>query len=347
MAVTFVRFWAFASSALAIFLIIVAIDAVRTYRRLSHIPGPKFAAFSRLWILRGHISGRFYTILAEANQTYGPLVRIGPNHLLSGDPEVWRRMCGVRSPYRRGDWYNAMRFKPRSDNVVSTRLEERHDELKRKMAAGYSGKENHGLEQSIDARVQDFVNLVNRKYISTDKELKRMDFGQVAQFFTLDVISDLAFGQPFGDLVDDEDKFDYIKTGEENVPVLMFLTALPGVHKFMENSYIMNLVAPSVQDKTGLGRIIGIARQKVMERFGPDKKDNWDMLGSFVRHGLTQEEAESETVLQMYVRPSTPYFFIFAELNLQNCWFRYDCDRNPQYHAIFDHQSRCFIPAPF
>jgi hypothetical protein len=39
----------------------------------------------------------------------------------------------------------------------------------------------------------------------------------------------------------------------------------------------------------------------VRERFGPNKKEAADMLGSFVRHGLTQEEAESETVLQMQV----------------------------------------------
>jgi hypothetical protein len=224
-AVAYVQIWAFASYALAVVLIIALIDAVRTYRRLSHIPGPKSAAFSRLWILLGLISGRFHAILGEANQTNGPLVRIGPNHLFVGDPEVWRRTCGARSPYRRGDWYNTMQFKPRSDNALSTRFEECYDELKRKMAAKYSGKENHGLEQCIDARVPDFINLVDRKYISTDKELKWMDFGQIAQFFTLDVISDLAFGKPFGDVADDEDKFEYIKTGEENVLVLMFLTA--------------------------------------------------------------------------------------------------------------------------
>jgi hypothetical protein len=42
-----------------------------------------------------------------------------------------------------------------------------------------------------------------------------------------------------------------------------------------------------------------IAKKVTAERFGPDKKVRKDMLGSFVAHGLTQKEAESEILLQM------------------------------------------------
>lgn len=41
----------------------------------------------------------------------------------------------------------------------------------------------------------------------------------------------------------------------------------------------------------------------VGERFGPNKKEQMDMLGSFIRHGLTHEEAESESLMQMYDFP--------------------------------------------
>ena len=37
----------------------------------------------------------------------------------------------------------------------------------------------------------------------------------------------------------------------------------------------------------------------VAERFSSDGKAPKDMLGSFISHGLTQEEAESESLLQM------------------------------------------------
>ncbi len=42
-----------------------------------------------------------------------------------------------------------------------------------------------------------------------------------------------------------------------------------------------------------------IAKGFVAERLGPDKKTRRDMLGSFIRHGLTQKEAQSEALLQM------------------------------------------------
>jgi hypothetical protein len=42
-----------------------------------------------------------------------------------------------------------------------------------------------------------------------------------------------------------------------------------------------------------------LGRQVVAERFGPNRKVKQDMLGSFIQHGLTQKQAESEVMLQM------------------------------------------------
>ena len=42
-----------------------------------------------------------------------------------------------------------------------------------------------------------------------------------------------------------------------------------------------------------------IASEVAAERFKPDVKDERDMLASFIRHGLTQTESESEILLQM------------------------------------------------
>jgi hypothetical protein len=42
-----------------------------------------------------------------------------------------------------------------------------------------------------------------------------------------------------------------------------------------------------------------IAKAASAERFGENKKERRDMLGSFVRHGLTQREMQSEILLQL------------------------------------------------
>ena len=68
----------------------------------------------------------------------GPLVRIGPNNLITDDPEVWRKMSAVRSPYRRSIWYDGLRLEHDYFNVVSERDESRHNDLRAKMGAGVS-----------------------------------------------------------------------------------------------------------------------------------------------------------------------------------------------------------------
>lgn len=47
-------------------------------------------------------------------------------------------MLGVRTKYRRSDWYDAMRLDPTKDNVLSMRDDDKHNELRAKMAHGVS-----------------------------------------------------------------------------------------------------------------------------------------------------------------------------------------------------------------
>lgn len=70
----------------------------------------------------------------------GSIVRVGPNQLVTDDPEVLRMIAAVRSPYSRSNWYTGMRLEADHDNVLSERNEERHNALRAKMAAGVSAR---------------------------------------------------------------------------------------------------------------------------------------------------------------------------------------------------------------
>jgi Cytochrome P450 len=279
--------------------LIVLTNRIRAYRRLAHISGPSIAGFSRIWMVWANTSGRNHEHLYNANLKYGSLTRIGPNHLLTSDPDIIRRMNAPRSLYRRSVWYTTFRFKPRADNIISVISEEKHEDLRKKMAAGYGGKEVPDLELCIDKHIQEWVKLIKRKYISTAQQTKPMDLGRSTQYFTLDVISDLAFNRPFGDMQEDKDKFNYIKTTEDAIGPMTLLSIFPHVHRWIEQSRLVDLLAPKAKDKTGLGPIVGIAQEVVAERFQEGNKGKQDMLGSFINHGITQEEAESETILQV------------------------------------------------
>jgi hypothetical protein len=69
----------------------------------------------------------------------GHLVRIGPNDLVTDDPEIIRKMSAVRSPYTRSDWYNATAFSHKLNHVFCERDEQRHIDLRNKLIPGVCG----------------------------------------------------------------------------------------------------------------------------------------------------------------------------------------------------------------
>ncbi|TVY75669.1 Cytochrome P450 monooxygenase [Lachnellula suecica] len=284
-----------------------SLGLVRTFHawyRLRHIKGPFLASFSKLWLIRTVSSGNMHWECAKVCETYGSLARVGPNFLITSDPEQMRKMLSVRSLYRRSDWYVGMRFDPSSENVASERNDEKHTALRAKMAAGYSGKEVPNLETSVDQNVAAFIALID-KYVTTGSDYKPLDFGRKAQYFTLDVITTLAFGRAFGFVATDSDVFDYIKTVEETLPAAQMVTVLPWINWVLQMRLVKRFL-PSEKDPIGFGKLMGITKEMVGQRFGQRSEGfGEDILGSFIRHGLSQEEVESETILQIIAGSDT------------------------------------------
>ncbi|KAF2399323.1 benzoate 4-monooxygenase cytochrome P450 [Trichodelitschia bisporula] len=280
---------------------------IAAYSRLSHIPGPRWHAWSRLPLAWTYLSPTQHLEIYGLHRKYGPLVRLGPNMVLCSDARVSAMMNAPGSKYIRSDWFSTFKLKPRCDNIFSVRDEKKHSDLRRKMGLGYAGKEVPGLEGRIDVHVQNWVEMVRRKYVVGKEGVRpAMDLAQQAQFFTLDVISDLAFNAPFGDIPAEEDKFAYVKVSQEAMSSINMLGIFPHVYRWIEQSRLIDLIAPSSKDKTGMGPIVGIAKEQVAKRFeNPELRNEMDMLGSFLRHGLSQEEAESETVLQILAGSDT------------------------------------------
>ncbi|KAK1593185.1 cytochrome P450 [Colletotrichum navitas] len=297
------------------FLLYRLLVTVRQYRRLRHFKVSPLAAVSRLWFPQV-VTGQHGDLdLYPVSQKYGSLARVGPNGLLNDDPELLKRMLAVRSEYRRSDWYDGMRFNPARNNVLSSRNEDEHSKLRSKMAAGYSGREVENLETKFDENLSRLFTLIER-YIDADKPF---DFGRKAQFFTLDVVSDLAFGKPLG-----SDVYEYIKTTEKSLPTFVASTVYPWIIR-LSASPLFRALLPSEKDPLGLGKVMGIAKKQAAERFGPERKVRKDMLGSVVAHGLTQGEAEFEIILQIIAGSDTVAITIRATVLFVTT--------NPRVHA--------------
>lgn len=127
-------------------------QAFWSWYRLRAFRGPLLASFSNLWMVRKAWAGRFHLDLKEACEKYGTsnftslnaaelttvgsLARIGPNTLVTDDPQILHRMYEAKSPYQRGPWYDCLRFDPSKDCLISMRNEAEHSALKSKMGFG-------------------------------------------------------------------------------------------------------------------------------------------------------------------------------------------------------------------
>lgn len=154
------------------------------------------------------------------------------------------------------------------------------------------------MEELINENIANFINLIESKYLSTPENYKPVDFAEKSSYFTIDTITDLAFGKRLGDLTEDRDCHGYIEFTDRSLKMFGLVGVLPRLNWILK-SPIMKPFLPTDKDLAGLGKIMGLAKGAVAERFGPNKIVRKDMLGSFVAHGGTQRELDYETMVQL------------------------------------------------
>lgn len=245
---------------------------------------------------------------------------------MCGDPNELRRIWAVRSDYKRAYWYRGLRLDPYRDSSFSTLDERVHDELRTKLLPGYGGKDVDNLHDIIDEQVAGLVHLLESKYLAVEERGDEsnmdndhkdgqhrpqdkarhvtVDLARKIQFFTLDVISSLAFGRSFGYLVADADTFGYIHTTESTIPMLMTTALVPWLIDLMQSPRLRWLM-PDVRNMVGIGTVMKLAHDAVSERYTNPPVVKRDMLGSFVAHGLVQADAEGEAVVQIIAGSDT------------------------------------------
>lgn len=112
------------------------------------------------------------------------------------------------------------------------------------------------MELTVDEHVSRLIRVLESKYLSDEEQFRPVDIAQKIQFFTLDVISDLAFGHPFGYIEQDRDVYDFIKITRHFFPVAIVMANLPWVVTMMHSRLLRGFL-PRDTDKLGFGAFIG------------------------------------------------------------------------------------------
>lgn len=234
---------------------------------LRSFSGPWWAAYTRLWLCKTLASTNSAQVFVDVNKKYGSIARIGPNHLVTDDPELSRRILAVGSKWRRGPWFDSIRIDPRVPNIVSERDPHKHNAMRRRMSAGYAGKDIEGLENVIDERVIEFIDRIDKDWLSPPGQTRLFDIARRIQFFTIDTITHVCFGRPIGFVESDTDKHNFIATIETQLPIIQHFSVFLSLNVVLRWAAkvpsLRRLVVPSSVDKSGIGVIMGVSKQSL------------------------------------------------------------------------------------
>jgi len=247
-----------AAAALAsLFIVWYSVSTAVAWYRLRRFPGPALASFSYLWGVRAMSSGRMHKILMEQQRKHGPIVRIGPKELLVYDADTLWHINSVRSTYGRGGWYASIRFDPYGHSLLSEPDTAKHDRRKAQLAGGYAGRGRVDLEKIVDSQVAVLVDLLRTKYLSSAEGTKAMDFGRIARYFTIDVTTLTAIGEPWGDLPTETDMYQFLQGSDDFVPFMHCISMSSPLRTFFSSSFFLKLAGPKPTDQNGMGKFLG------------------------------------------------------------------------------------------
>ena len=162
----------------------------------------------------------------------------------------------------------------------------------------YSG-ENRQLESAVDAQILALRNLIESKYISTSAKYCPVDLPRLVNYMTTDLIGAVSYGRPFGFISNDEDMFEYLARTEKILPAVGFVATFPVISKVISLPILRRCLMPSPNDKTWLGKFLGLARPFVAKQYQTDHSGSSDMVESFKRHGLTADESAHDLLFRV------------------------------------------------
>ncbi|KAL4995725.1 cytochrome P450 [Aspergillus recurvatus] len=286
------------------FLALYVFRTIIAYAKLARFRGPSWTGISNWPHSIAMLRGNCHEWYAQATEKHGSIARVAPRVLITSSPEVWMHVNN-KPGYKRSDWYyNAVRIEYQKDNVFSQTDNAKHEQRRKQMAPGYSGRENKDLEASVDKQLQNVLDLVRAKYVSSDHQAVPMDLAKKIQYFTLDVISSVGLGQAFGMLEADHDVDDYLQSSEEGLAIANTALAL-GFSSLTQAPFIGRFLAPSPKDNNGFGKMMATCFRLVDERAASATDKRSDMLASFIRHGLSGDELRTEALEQIIAGSDT------------------------------------------
>ncbi|KAK8017151.1 benzoate 4-monooxygenase cytochrome P450 [Apiospora marii] len=304
---------------------------------ISRVPGPPLARWSRLWIAWALGTGRSHEIWVDVNREYGPVARIGPNHVITDDPEITRRILAARSGYVRGPWFDSVRIDPHIPNIVSERDPKKHSRIRAKLAPSFTGKSVATMEPVIDALIAGWIATLRQRFASPAQV--SFDISRRIQYLTTDIITKLCLGDEIGCVRHDRDMHDVLETVEVGNKVCQYFSVFLGLNTTLfylaKIPALRRVIFPKVGDKSGVGRLMGIVRQAVEKHDKEDSSYSNDIVSSLLSRGMPKDQIDSEVVIALVAGSDTTSTSVQGTL--------LSIITNPQVYKTLDAEIRAAV----
>ncbi|KAJ5758202.1 Cytochrome P450 [Penicillium nucicola] len=167
--------------------------------RLSRFPGPFLARLSNFYVTA--LSGKKLQLCDEIqklHQQYGDYVRIGPTEISIIDPAAIKVIHGTASKFEKGPWYTVI--EPRT-SLQTERNKSIHAQRRKVWDRGFSTRALRDYEPRITLYTDQLIAGIEKNVGSP------MNITPWFNYYSFDVMGDMAFGHSFDMLLTGEDSY--------------------------------------------------------------------------------------------------------------------------------------------
>ncbi|KAJ2983966.1 hypothetical protein NUW58_g6157 [Xylaria curta] len=210
----------------------------RHRRHLTAIPGPILASFSNIWKIAAIYHEDMPGWNVSVHKKYGPVVRIGPNHVSFASPEAFQVIYTSRDLFTKrrrdqSDFYEVgaptYRDEP-LENLFSLRDAPRHAALRRNIGGLYTKAAVADFESKIDDCVMLFMKqLTNRTRI----EPAKLDMSLWLHLLAFDCLGEINVSKKLGLLETGRDVNGFIETSDKIFYIVGLFTQAPILQRLL------------------------------------------------------------------------------------------------------------------
>ncbi|CAG8953633.1 hypothetical protein HYFRA_00010092 [Hymenoscyphus fraxineus] len=268
------------------------------FHPLSKHPGPKLWAASRLPFIYCLVTGKLVQREREFHEKYGDFLRLAPDEVSFASEEAWNDIYTFRKGHKRAlrdkRYYTAPDSKV--DNIITTADFRFHARIRGILSNSFTEASLRSQYPLILSKADLLISQLQllAENPANNGEGGRINMTEWLNFFTMDTISDLAFGESFGCL-EKGDYHEWVRTLFSFLKY-MSLAAAPRYYPTLE-FLLMKLVPKSVME--GQKKHMQYAFEKINRRIDL-KSDRPDFMTPFMRNNVNFESISRDEILATF-----------------------------------------------